>query len=181
MSVKHSLLALLADQPRYGYELRAAFESSTGDAWPLNVGQVYTTLSRLERDGLVEQQGSDGDGHVYYRLTERGRREVNDWWNTPVGREAPARDELAIKIALAILLPEVDVTDVLQRQRTATLRALQAHTRRRNALARSPDPRDTASSLVLDALVFATEAEIRWLDHCEARLARLNQSRNGRS
>ena len=53
MSVKHGLLALLCEGPRYGYELKAAFETRTGEAWPLNVGQVYTTLARLERDGQV--------------------------------------------------------------------------------------------------------------------------------
>ena len=172
MSVKHGLLALLCEGPRYGYELKSAFEARTGDTWPLNVGQVYTTLGRLERDGLVDRSGEDADGHVLYRLTAAGQREVESWWNGPVEREAPPRDELAIKLALAIGLPDVDARDVLQRQRTATVRALQAHTRKKSALPAG----DTAAALVLDALVFAAEAEVRWLDHCEVRLAR---SRNG--
>lgn len=172
MSVKHGLLALLVDGPRYGYELKSAFEARTGDTWPLNVGQVYTTLSRLERDGLVAKDGEDAEGHVLYRATPTGLREVQDWWDEAVERETPARDELAIKLALAVGTPDVDPRDVVQRQRTATVRALQRHTRRRNALPAG----DTAAALVLDALVFAAEAEVRWLDHCEARLVR---SRNG--
>ncbi len=172
MSVKHGLLALLSDGPRYGYELKAGFEARTGDAWPLNVGQVYTTLGRLERDGLVSRDGEDADGHVHYRLTGPGERELADWWTTAVERETPARDEIAIKIALAVGLAGVDAHEVLQRQRTASLRALQTHNRRQRAL----PPGDTAALLVLDALTFAAEAEIRWLDHCEARLVR---SRNG--
>ena len=174
MSVKHGLLALLCSGPRYGYELKSAFEARTGETWPLNVGQVYTTLARLERDGLVARDGQDGDGHDLFRLAGPGERELETWWDTAVEREAPARDELAIKLALAVGLPGVDAREVLQRQRTATVRALQTHTRRKSALPAG----DTAAALVLDALVFAAEAEVRWLDHCEARLAR---SRNGAS
>ncbi|MCU1692550.1 MAG: PadR family transcriptional regulator [Frankiales bacterium] len=168
MSVKHGLLALLCEGPRYGYELKAGFEARTGEAWPLNVGQVYTTLARLERDGQVARDSEDAEGHVHYRLTEAGRREVQAWWDAEVEREAPPRDELAIKLSLALTVPGVDALAVLQRQRTATVRALQTHTRRRRAL----PPDSTAASLVLDSLVFAAEAEVRWLDHCEARLAR---------
>ena len=172
MSVKHGLLALLVEGPRYGYELKSGFESRTGATWPLNVGQVYSTLGRLERDELVAKDGSDDEGHELYRITPRGLREVQDWWEAAVEREAPVRDELAIKLALAVGTPGVDARDVVQRQRTATLRALQAHTRRKASLVAG----DTAAALVLDALVFAAEAEVRWLDHCEARLVR---ARNG--
>ena len=168
MSVKHGLLALLCEGPRYGYELKAAFEARTGAAWPLNVGQVYTTLTRLERDGQVARDSEDSEGHVHYRLTDAGRREVQGWWDSEVEREAPPRDELAIKLSLALTVPGVDAVGVLQRQRTATVRALQSLTRRRRSL-----PADsTAASLVLDSLVFQAEAEVRWLDHCEARLSR---------
>ena len=179
MSVKHALLALLSEGPRYGYELKASFEARTGEAWPLNVGQVYTTLARLERDGHVERDSEDADGHVHYRLTDAGRREAQAWWDGEVAREAPPRDELAIKLALALTVPGVDARAVLQRQRTATVRALQAHTRRRTALTRTASASDaaapagsTAAVLVLESLIFAAEAEVRWLDHCEARLDR---------
>ena len=77
MSIRQGLLALLEQGPMYGYQLRAEFEARTGATWPLNVGQVYTTLGRLERDGLVEPAGDDGDGHAVYRITDgrpgRGR------------------------------------------------------------------------------------------------------------
>ncbi|MCA1712939.1 MAG: PadR family transcriptional regulator [Actinobacteria bacterium] len=171
MSVKHALLALLEEGPRYGYELKSGFESRTGATWPLNVGQVYTTLNRLERDGLVERDGDNANGQALYRRTAAGARETSDWWSAPVDREVPARDELAIKIALAVGTPGVDARDVLQRQRTATVRALQAHTRKKNAVSD-----DTAVGLLLDALIFAAEAEVAWLNHCEARLTR---ARNG--
>ena len=173
MSIKHSLLALLEQQPMYGYQLRAEFEQRTGSTWPLNVGQVYTTLTRLERDGLVEAAGQDGEGHAVYRLTDAGRAEVAEWFSTPVARTQPPRDELAIKLALAVTVPGVDVAAVIQRQRTATMGALQDYARlKRQAGSPAGQRVDLAWSLVLDSLVFAAEAEIRWLDHCEARLRR---------
>ncbi|GAA2133936.1 PadR family transcriptional regulator [Nocardioides bigeumensis] len=171
MSVRQALLALLDEQPRYGYQLRSEFEQRTGAAWPLNVGQVYTTLARLERDGFVEGAGDDGDGHVMYRVTEQGRAEVAAWFTTPVGRTQPPRDELAIKLAMAVTVPGVDVGTVIQQQRTATMGALQDYTRLKQR-AGSTEPAELAWSLVLDSMVFAAEAEIRWLDHCEARVRR---------
>lgn len=175
MSVRHALLALLEQGPMYGYQLRAEFESRTGSTWPLNIGQVYTTLNRLERDGLVEGRGDDGEGHVMYVVTDAGRDEVAGWFTSPVARTQPPRDELAIKLAIAVTLPGVDVGALVQRQRTATMQALQDYTRLKRQSSGSPEqmaPDEMAWSLVLDSLVFAAEAEIRWLDHCEARLRR---------
>lgn len=175
MSIRQAMLALLEQGPMYGYQLRAEFEQRTGATWPLNVGQVYTTLARLERDGLVIGEGADAVGHLMYRVTETGRAAASDWFATPVPREQPPpRDELAIKLAIAVTLPEVDVQAVIQQQRTATMRALQDYTRlKRDGRAADPQaPEDLAWSLVLDSLVFDAEAEIRWLDHCETRLRR---------
>jgi DNA-binding PadR family transcriptional regulator len=168
MSIRQALLTLLDEEPRYGYQLRAEFEARTGATWPLNVGQVYTTLTRLERDRLVAAAGSDDEGRALYRLTKAGREEVRRWFATPVDRERPPRDELAIKLALAVTVPGVDVRAVVQAQRTSTVTALQEYTRLK---ARASDA-DLAWLLVLDSLVFQAEAEVRWLDHCEARLAR---------
>ncbi len=174
VSIKQALMALLEQGPMYGYQLRSEFEQRTGATWPLNVGQVYTTLNRLERDGLVAVAGADHEGHVIYRVTDAGREEVSAWFTTPVPRSQPPRDELAIKLALAVTVPGVDVGTVIQRQRTATMAALQDYTRLKRG-GRAADPAEAADmawSLVLDSLVFAAEAEIRWLDHCEARLRR---------
>ena len=188
MSIRQAMLAILERGPMYGYQLRAEFEQRTGETWPLNIGQVYTTLSRLERDGLVEvvdHGGADdpaSDRHVSYRATEAGRSEASAWFTTPVPRSQPPRDELAIKLAIAVTLPGVDVSELIQKQRTATMSALQAYTRlKRSGRAAQPtDPADLAWSLVLDSLVFDAEAEVRWLDHCEARLRRAAGSRDVR-
>lgn len=172
MSIRQAMLALLEQEPMYGYQLRTEFERRTGSTWPLNVGQVYTTLARLERDGLVEGTGSDEEGHLMYRVTGPGRAEVASWFSTPVARTQPARDELAIKLALAVTVPGVDVGAVIQQQRSTTMAALQDYTRLKRGAESSDASADLAWGLVLDSLVFATEAEIRWLDHCEARVRR---------
>ncbi|MEV7771589.1 PadR family transcriptional regulator [Kitasatospora sp. NPDC086791] len=179
MSIRHGLLALLDQGPRYGYQLRTEFEARTGATWPLNVGQVYTTLSRLERDGLVEAAGEDDEGHQFYAVTDAGRAELRAWFDTPVPRTNPPRDELAIKLAMAVTVPGVDVSAVVQGQRRHSIKALQDYTRLKGrALAGEARPgvvpsasNDLAWLLVLDQLIFQTEAEIRWLDHCETRLA----------
>ncbi|GAB3792500.1 PadR family transcriptional regulator [Nocardioides ungokensis] len=183
MSVRQALLALLEQGPMYGYQLRAEFEQRTGSTWPLNIGQVYTTLTRLERDGLVEGTGADDEDSSHgaiYRVTPAGRDEVSAWFTTPVARTQPPRDELAIKLAIAVTVPGVDVGAVIQQQRSATMTALQDYTRlKRGGRAAAPEDRaDMAWSLVLDSLVFAAEAEIRWLDHCEARLRRAAAQRS---
>ena len=170
MSIKHGLLALLRTEAKYGYQLRGEFEAATGATWPLNIGQVYTTLTRLERDGLVAAAPGegDGDGRSMYEITDAGRAELTSWFETPVTRESRPRDELAIKLALALAVPGVNVPAVVQRQRTSTMQALQELTR----LKRQSSEGDISWRLVLESMIFAAEAEIRWLDHCEAMLSR---------
>ena len=168
MSVKHGLLALLGRGSRYGYQLRAEFEQATGGTWPLNIGQVYTTLSRLERDGLVRALRESESGQRPYEITDIGKAELSLWFATPISQSDRPRDELAIKLALALTTPGVEVRTVVQTQRTATMRMLQEYTR----LKQSAGPDDLAWLLVLDAMVFRAEAEVRWLDHCESSLAR---------
>lgn len=169
MSIRHGLLALLHRGPMYGYQLRVSFEESTGGTWPLNIGQVYTTLTRLERDGLVRALPENDGGQRPYEITDAGRAELTAWFGTPISRTDRPRDELTIKLALAITTPGVDVSAVLRTQRTATMRALQEYTRLKAGADR---PTDLAWRLVLDAMLFQAEAEIRWLDHCETSLVR---------
>ena len=153
----------------YGYQLRTAFEESTGSTSPLNIGQVYSTLSRLERDGLVQSLPESEGGQRPYEITEAGRADLAAWFTTPISRTDRPRDELAIKLALALTIPGIDIQRVVQVQRTATMRALQEFTRLQS---RDAKPSDRPWLLVLDAMIFQTEAEIRWLDHCEASLTR---------
>lgn len=165
MSIKHSLLALLGQGDSYGYQLKAEFERRTGGVWPLNIGQVYTTLDRLERDGLVERGVEDEQGRVSYRITATGREEVGTWFNTPV-QQAPQRDELSIKLALATTVPGVDAAALVQAQRKVAILLLQDLRR----VIKSAD--DLAWQLVLESRLYATEAEVRWLDHVESAVTR---------
>lgn len=182
MSVRQSLLAILNQGPCYGYQLRSEFERRTGSTWPLNVGQIYNTLDRLERDGLVEktelsEEKSDAsaepaNSQIYYRITDAGSTEVAGWLGSPVERSAATRDELAVKLAIAVTLPGVDITRVIQVQRTATLRNLQELTKTKNASGDPESSEELALLLVVDSMIFQGEAEVHWLDHSEARLAR---------
>jgi DNA-binding PadR family transcriptional regulator len=171
MSVRHSLLAILDQGPCYGYQLRTEFERRTGSTSSLNVGQIYNTLDRLERDGFVAKGSPDGQGHVFYEITDAGSLEVWAWLTSAVEREPRTRDALAIKVSVAATLPGVDVESLIRTQRLASL----AH---RDALARTADagtadgPEDLARALVMDAMLAQAEAELQWLDRTEERLAR---------
>lgn len=167
MSVRHGLLALLADEPQHGYALKTGFEDRTAGAWALNIGQVYSTLARLERDGLVAALGEDEEGRQRYRMTEEGRALLDGWFAEPVVAQAPPRDELTIKMLLAVAATDVDVSGLIQRQRTAAVEQLQRYTRQK---AHADPTSELAFLLLLDALILRTEAEIRWLDLCQARL-----------
>ncbi len=162
MTVRHSLLAIIDQAPCYGHQVRAEFERRTGGAWPLNVGQVYQTIDRLVRDKLVVQHDADG-GRVTYAITEAGHAEAAAWLVAPVERDG--RDELATKLALALTLPGADVAALIAAQRGVTRAALD-----RLRSSGSGELLPLAASLILDARIRAAEAELAWLDHCEARL-----------
>jgi DNA-binding PadR family transcriptional regulator len=172
MSIRQSLLAILDQGPCYGYQLRSEFDRRTGGTWPLNVGQIYQTLDRLERDGLVVGGESDHEGRAYYEITDAGSASVATWLSSPVERHTAARDEFAIKLAVAATLPGVDVAKVLQVQRTSTMALLRDLTRTKEGIGEPATREDLAYLLVIDGQIFQLDGELRWLDHTEGRLAR---------
>ncbi|MFE9169207.1 PadR family transcriptional regulator [Streptomyces kebangsaanensis] len=176
MSIRHGLLALLVGGPRHGSGLRTEFAACTGSARSPGIGRVRAALGRLERDGMVTREGVDEAGRTLYALTEAGRAEVRAWYARPVKRDGPPRDELVLKLVLAAETPGVDVRQVVETQRRHASEALHDSVRRRaEALSRPPGcPGEVARLLVLEQLVWHAEAEVRWLDHCEARLLRLD-------
>jgi len=167
MGIREGLLVLLADTPKYGYQLKTDFEQATGEAWPLNVGQVYTTLQRLDRDGLVVEHETDAEGRVSYELTTDGRTELVSWMTTPETRPVPARDEVAMKVLLAATSTSIDPVIVIDEQRRATMANLQDYTRLRS----KTDAGELAWLLQLDRLILLRQAELRWLDDAEERIA----------
>jgi DNA-binding PadR family transcriptional regulator len=169
VSVPYALLALLSEGPKYGLRLQNEFESKTGEVWPLNVGQVYTTLQRLERDGLV---ASDGDGErsrKRYKLTSAGSQELASWLRTPPELVPPPRDELVIKVLVALQIPGIDVGEILQVHRRHVIEVMQRYTHIKAEAAED----DVPLALVADAELFRLEAIVRWLDAADARLKQL--------
>ncbi len=169
MSVRHAMLALLSDGPKYGLQLREEFEARTGEIWPLNVGQVYTTLHRLERDGLVESEGSGDDGpQKSFRITAEGRRDLAEWLRTPPDLSSPPRDELVMKILVALRIPGIDPHEVVQTHRRYLVQLMQQWTRIKDEDA----GRDLSLALAVDAELFRLDSVVRWLDAADARLKR---------
>ncbi len=170
MSVPHALLALLSEGPKYGLRLQQEFESRTGEVWPLNVGQVYTTLQRLERDGLVETDDGESErSQKRFRMTPEGGRELDDWLRNPRDLMSPPRDELVIKVLVALSVPGVDVHEILQVQRRQVVELMQRYTHVKAEAAED----DYALALVVDAELFRLEGVVRWLDAADVRLKRL--------
>lgn len=169
MSVRHALLALLSEGTKYGFQLRQEFEASTADVWPLNIGQVYTTLQRLERDGLIESDDTEEDQrHKGYRITASGSDELTAWLHTPPELLAPPRDELVIKVLSAIRVPGIDVHQVIQVHRRHLVELMQQWTR----LKEDEADVDLTFGLVVDAELFRLDAVVRWLDAADGRLKR---------
>lgn len=169
MSVRHALLALLSEGPKYGLQLRDEFVARTGEVWPLNVGQVYTTLQRLERDGLIESDdGVEPGPQKSFRITEAGSAQLVDWLRTPSEDGAPPRDELVIKVLVALRVPGTDIHEVIQVHRRHVVELMQEWTR----LKQDEAGYDLGLALVVDAELFRLESVVRWLDATDGRLRR---------
>jgi DNA-binding PadR family transcriptional regulator len=168
VTVPYALLALLSEGPKYGLRLQSEFESRTGEVWPLNVGQVYTTLQRLERDGLVESDGEGERSQKRYRITSAGAEELTDWLRTPPELVPPPRDELVIKVLVALEAPGIDIQELLQVHRRHTIEVMQRYTR-----IKADAAGDVPLALVTDAELFRLEAIVRWLDAADVRLKQL--------
>jgi DNA-binding PadR family transcriptional regulator len=173
VSVGMSLLAILDERPGYGLELKNRFEGRTAGIWPLNVGQVYTTLDRLQRDGLVAVRSDEEPrGQKLYEITEPGRALLDRWFDEPANRGAPSRDELVLKLVMVSRRSEADGKRVVQTERRHAVQLLQEYTRLKRD---SPVDADLGWLFLLDSLIFQAEARVRWLDSCEDRL-RSNRS-----
>ncbi|MBE0477416.1 MAG: helix-turn-helix transcriptional regulator [Coriobacteriia bacterium] len=171
MSVRNAMLALLAQRARHGYELRDAFEALVGGraVWDLKSAQVYTTLARLEEAGLVVQSVTrrvGGPDQRVYGITDAGREELDGWYSSGV-HPMHHRDEVFLKIALALGDEEARPETVIREQRKTLYRDLHELTARRNGCQR---PRELAQAMLLDKAIMHIEADLRWLEMAEARL-----------
>ncbi len=171
MSVRFALLGLLAQRPRHGYELHAAFEALVGgeQVWDVKPAQIYTTLERLEGAGLVSEDSVEqagGPEKRLFALTEAGRQELIAWLQASVGHDL-ARDEFFLKLMLALVTGEASPYALIRAQRTRLFQDLHTVTAQRSAC----DPgRELARILLFDKAGMHLEADLRWLDMLEGRL-----------
>lgn len=167
MSVRHTLLALLSEGAKYGLQLREEFEARTGGVWPSNVGQLYATLGRLERDGLVVSDDSEAAGpHKEFRITAGGVAELAAWLHTPPDLASAPLGEMAAKVLAALRVPGTDVYEVVQVHRRSLMELMQQWTRIKQERADN----DLGLGLRIDAELFRLDSVIRWLDAADGRL-----------
>ncbi|GAB2802811.1 PadR family transcriptional regulator [Streptomyces daliensis] len=168
MSISHTLLGLLESGPRHGYDLKRAFDERFGHDRPLHYGQVYSTMSRLLKNGLVEVDGVESGGgpeRKRYAITDAGITDVEGWLDTPEKPEPYLQSTLYTKVVLA-LLTERNAAGMLDSQRAEHLRLMRELTRRKQQ-------GDLADQLICDHALFHLEADLRWLELTAARLDKL--------
>ena len=162
MSLKFGILGLLEEQPLHGYEVKSRFEEMLGGTWEVNIGQIYSTFQRLERDGLVEAVGERGDrGKLVYQLTDAGRSSLGEWLVTPESEPQQLRDSIYVKLLLGSRLANGSMDRLLASQRSVYLQRLKdlAELEER---ARAEGRTDVV--LMLRGALLHTEADLKWLD-----------------
>jgi DNA-binding PadR family transcriptional regulator len=168
--MRYPFLALLASGPAHGYELKQAFEERFGRLLPpLNAGQIYTTLARLERDGLVSADDVAQNGRPnkrVYELTDGGRAALAEWVAAPAPG-ARLKDEFFVKLVLAGLTGVAEPKALIDRQRREYLQSLR-DLDRLGAERRGGDP---AAELLIEGAALHLQADLKWLDLCEQRLS----------
>jgi len=167
MAIQHAVLALLADGPSYGYELKTAFESSVGPQWgTINIGHLYQILERLSRDGLVTSERVTQQvkpDRVVYEITDRGRAELDHWLGEPSSRGGGFRDDFFLKVmAAAHTGDEAVLRGVLGRQRTYLLHELRNLQQLRIAHAQDP-----IVTLLVAAAARHVEADLAFIGDTE--------------
>ena len=172
VSVKHMILVVVDQEPAGAYALKQQIDNWTGGQWSVNIGQISQTLTRLERDGLVEIVGETASGArvaELYGITPAGLEELEAWWRTPLTKSDRDRDDLVMRVLAAMQSEKVDVSAVIQLQRKDPLRALAKATRELRQL----DASELASFMILQRRIFELDSESRWLDHIEQTVAKL--------
>jgi DNA-binding PadR family transcriptional regulator len=162
--LKYGILGLLAESPLHGYEVKSRFEELLGGTWEVNIGQVYATFQRLERDELIEAVGERGDrGKLAYRLTDTGRRSLEEWLETPESETQQMREEVYVKLLLGNRLGNGSLERLLGRQRSVHAQRLTDLTALEDR-ARREGQRGVV--LMLRGAILHAEADLQWLDAC---------------
>ncbi|MFI5522896.1 PadR family transcriptional regulator [Streptomyces platensis] len=171
MSIGHTLLGLLESGPRHGYDLKRAFDERFGQDRPLHYGQVYSTMSRLLKNGLVEVDAVEagaGPERKRYAITDAGVTDVAQWLARPEKPEPYLQSTLYTKIVLALMTGR-NAAELLDGQRAEHLRLMRGLTERKRT-------GDLADQLICDHALFHLEADLRWLELTAARLDKLAEA-----
>lgn len=174
MPVKHAILGILKEAPRHGYDLKNIFDEQIGNFWNLNYGQIYTTLDRLKKEGLVhcteEEQESRPDKKVYY-ISPKGIRELARWLQEPITKPRPLRDELFIKLLFMSREDPDPVLQLIEQQTQVYMEHMRDLTDSKYCLTKNGiNKNNIMSDLLMDAALFHAEADVRWLRHVEAKI-----------
>ena len=168
MSTSEVVLAVLRRGPAHGYDVKRDHDTWFPDARPLAYGQVYATLSRLLKNGLVTVEGTEpgeGPDRKRYAITDAGVTDLQSWLSTPERPQDYLQNTLYTKVVLA-LLSHRSADEILDAQRVEHLAAMREFTRRKQS-------GDLADQLICDHALFHLEADMRWLEITASRLAEL--------
>jgi len=170
MSVKHTLLALLYQNPLHGYELGKQLNAVVNAEWDVKPGQIASTLARLNDASLVDceiEETEDAPDRKVYSITETGRQELERWYLSPEVRDYRLGDAFYIKLVLSLVGGPVSPEQVLMTQRRELYQQLHEVTE----LLRHANPRRQLPwILLLESATMHLEADLRWIEMCEARL-----------
>lgn len=179
MSVKYAMLAILSERDQYGYELKTSFEAKVGEFWSLNYGQIYSTLERLEKEALVTHDRLSQDkrpDRKIFSITGKGRKELDEWLSAPVGKLRALRDDFFIKLVFMDRNDPGPILELIERQKSLYLKQMSSLTRQKLKLKTKSGEEDALiTELLIDAGLLHAEADIKWLESCEAKIrGRLN-------
>jgi DNA-binding PadR family transcriptional regulator len=174
MSIKYAILGILSEGDLHGYDLKADFDAKVGEFWSLNFGQIYSTLDRLEKDGLVSHDRQAQDkrpDRKIFSITAQGRAELTQWLSAPIAKVRALRDEFFIKLVFMDKDNPAAVLELIEKQKMLHLKHMNRLTRRKIALKTETGNPDTLTTeLLVDVGLFHAEADIKWLTHCETKI-----------
>ena len=174
MSIKYAMLGILAEKDLHGYELKSIFDEKVGDFWSLNFGQIYSTLDRLEKEDLVAHDRQIQDrrpDRKIYRITPKGREELEEWLSTPVNKVRALRDEFFIKLVFMDKKNPAPVLQLIEKQKALYLKQMSLLTRQKVTLKKEVTDLDILiSELLMDASLSHAEADIKWLTLCQVKI-----------
>ena len=176
MSVRHAVLGLLSTKAMHGYELKTKFDQVTGGFWQLNFGQIYSTLDRLEREGLIDrvaEADDEGSDRKVFRITPKGRANLDEWVLQPVAQPRALRDDLFVRLLFCDRSTSDLIVRMIARHRVAYELEMRKLAKRKTEIEKLNIDDSAVTDLLIDAALFHAEAELRWLSHVEHKLGQL--------